>query len=180
MRYLRLCIVGVLLTFCIQWSNAQRIALKTNVLDWATVSPNLALEMRLNQKFSLDVSMTANPFMTDIWGQRWTHYRIQPEFRYWTTRPMARHFFGVGGLGCIYRARFNDTYYEGDLWGIGASYGYVFVLSRHWNIETTAGVGGAYMRAEKYTDSSIRTYENNCNKWLPTIRLGVSVSYVFE
>ena len=37
-------ILGVILN--IQMVNAQRVALKSNLIDWATLSPNLAVEMR--------------------------------------------------------------------------------------------------------------------------------------
>lgn len=37
-------------------------------------------------------------------------------------------------------------------WGAGAgiSYGYSWLLSRHWNLEATVGVGYLYLKSDKY------------------------------
>ena len=74
-------ILGVILN--IQMVNAQRVALKSNLIDWATLSPNLAVEMRLNQRLTLDISAAANPFSFTIADMKATHFRFQPELRYW-------------------------------------------------------------------------------------------------
>ena len=34
--------------------------------------------------------------------------------------------------------------------GVGVSYGYSFLLSKHWNLEATVGVGYLYLESEKY------------------------------
>ena len=48
---------GLLLFFVVyaHVADAQRVALKRNLLDWAVLSPNLAMELRLTPKLSLDV-----------------------------------------------------------------------------------------------------------------------------
>lgn len=137
-------ILGVILN--IQMVNAQRVALKSNLIDWATLSPNLAVEMRLNQRLTLDISAAANPFSFTIADMKATHFRFQPELRYWFNRPMARHFMGISLLGGLYNVKFKEHLYEGDIWAAGLTYGYAFVLSRHWNMEATLGIGMAKLR----------------------------------
>lgn len=172
-------IAGVILN--VQWVNAQRVALKTNVIDWATLSPNLALEMRLNQRLSLDISATTHPFSFTIADVKATHVRLQPELRYWFNRPMARHFVGLSFLGGLYNVKVNHRFYEGDIWGAGLSYGYAFVLSRHWNLEATLGVGMARLRAFKYGEDEQKPDTPNWYRWSPVpIRLGLSFSYIFK
>ena len=56
--------------------NAQRVALKSNLIDWATLSPNLAVEMRLNQRLTLDVSAAANPFSFTIADMKASHFHF--------------------------------------------------------------------------------------------------------
>ena len=104
-------ILGVILN--IQMVNAQRVALKSNLIDWATLSPNLAVEMRLNQRLTLDISAAANPFSFTIADMKATHFRFQPELRYWFNRPMARHFMGISLLGGLYNVKFKEHLYEG-------------------------------------------------------------------
>lgn len=174
-----LLLAGIFLNF--QQIDAQRVALKGNLIDWATLSPNLAVEMRLNQKLSLDISATTHPFSFTIADMKATHVRLQPELRYWFNRPMARHFVGVGLLGGLYNVKFNKNFYEGDIFGVGVSYGYVFVLSRHWNLETTLGVGVARLRAFKYREEEQKPDTPNWYRWSPIpIRLGVTFSYIFK
>ena len=60
-------ILGVILN--IQMVNAQRVALKSNLIDWATLSPNLAVEMRLNQRLTLDISAAANLNNSLTWNR---------------------------------------------------------------------------------------------------------------
>ncbi len=172
-------ISGIILST--QIVNAQRVALKSNLIDWATLSPNLAMEVRLNQKFTLDISATTHPFSFTIADIKATHFRLQPELRYWFNRPMARHFVGVGLLGGLYNLRVKEHFYEGDIWGAGITYGYAFVLSRHWNMEATLGVGMARARAFDYRVDEEKPATPNLLKWTPVpIRLGLSFSYLFK
>lgn len=166
---------------CTQFVNAQRVALKSNVIDWATLSPNLALEMRLNSRLTLDISATANPFTFSVADVKATHARLQPELRYWFNRPMARHFVGLSFLGGLYNMNIRQHLYQGDIWGAGLSYGYAFVLSRHWNFEATLGVGMARLRAFDYREGEEKPATPNLRKWSPIpIRLGLSFSYIFK
>lgn len=172
-------ILGVILN--VQMFNAQRVALKSNLIDWATLSPNLAVEMRLNQRLTLDISAAANPFSFTIADMKATHFRFQPELRYWFNRPMARHFMGISLLGGLYNVKFKEHLYEGDIWAAGLTYGYAFVLSRHWNMEATLGIGMAKLRAFDYREGEEKPATPNLSKWSPVpIRLGLSFSYIFK
>ena len=152
-------ILGVILN--IQMVNAQRVALKSNLIDWATLS--------------------ANPFSFTIADMKATHFRFQPELRYWFNRPMARHFMGISLLGGLYNVKFKEHLYEGDIWAAGLTYGYAFVLSRHWNMEATLGIGMAKLRAFDYREGEEKPATPNLSKWSPVpIRLGLSFSYIFK
>ena len=48
---------------------------------------------------------------------------------------------------------FDDTdkyRYKGNFYGGGISYGYQFILGRHWNLEATLGIGYARVDYKKY------------------------------
>jgi len=177
-RYLT--ILGLLILGA-QSGNAQRLALKTNTIDWLTLSPNLSLEARLNRHLTLDVGIVGNPIKITIADVRFNTFRVQPELRYWFNRPMARHFMGFALLGSIYDTQFKSKYYSGDVYAAGFTYGYALVLNRHWNMEFTAGVGLARFRAYKWHTWEKRPSDMNYHKWgIIPIRLGVSFSYIFE
>lgn len=89
----RLLFVSFLLS-CGTIAMAQRIALKTNTLYWATLSPNIEAEFRLSRHFTLDLGTTAN-FSTKIDDNNLKFLQVAPELRYWFSRPMARHYVGL-------------------------------------------------------------------------------------
>lgn len=162
-------------------ADAQRVALKSNLLDWAVLSPNLAMELRLTPKLSLDVGVVINPITATIAGVKATNARLQPELRYWFARPMSRHYMGVALMGALYDAEYEHRCYIGDVWAAGLTYGYVFVIGRHWNIETSLGLGGARWRSVSYRVGDEKPRENNCMSWnLVPMKCGVSVSYIFK
>ena len=54
-------------------ASAQDVALKTNLLFWATTSPNLGMELALAPQWTLDLSAAYNP---------WT-FRNDKKMRFW-------------------------------------------------------------------------------------------------
>ena len=118
---------------------AQRAALKTNVLEWATATPNLGAEFVLGKSFSLNIEGAFNPISTSKLGMR--HAHLVPEARWWLGRALSRHFVGLlTGIGA-YDVHLNETRHRGAHWVAGLSYGYDFVLSKHWNLELTVAAG---------------------------------------
>ena len=97
--------------------------------------------------------------------KRWKHWAVQPGVRYWLCDRFGGSYFGaylhggqynVGGinlnvnfLGTDFR-KLKDTRYQGWFVGGGVSYGYAFVLSRHWNLETEIGIGYSYTRYDRF------------------------------
>lgn len=134
--------------------------LKTNILGWATTSMNLAGEIRLDEKYTLNLALSYNPFV--FGGNRqWRHILVQPEARWWTDRAFNGHFFGVHLLYSHYNAgnvnlpfglwKGLETYrYQGDLFGGGIAYGYQWRLSDRWRMEASVGIGYAYTNYKKY------------------------------
>ena len=49
--------MAILAGYC-NTASAQRIALKTNALYWATASPNIGLELRINRHITFDFDAT--------------------------------------------------------------------------------------------------------------------------
>ena len=108
-------------------SEAQEMALKSNILYDATTTINLGYEVALNNKTTLDIWVNYNPWTL---GKKWVglyefkyynpevpgaitspsaserdvklkHLAIQPELRWWTCEKFNGHFFGVhlhGGM----------------------------------------------------------------------------------
>jgi hypothetical protein len=140
---------------------AQKAGFKNNLVYDAALTPNLAIELAVGRKTSLELGAGYNPFSLDG-GKQWKHWLAQPEFRWWFCERFNGAFFGIHALGGEYSfARvdfpfniFDDMKthrYEGWYAGGGVSVGYQWILGRHWGLEVTAG--GGYVRTyyEKYT-----------------------------
>lgn len=161
--------------------SAQRVAVKTNLLEWATITPNLGVEARLSRRLTLDVSMTANAIPLKIHDYRLNNVLFQPALRYWFNRPMARHFVSLDFVGGMYNLQLDTRRYKGDVIGGGIGYGYALVLNRHWNVEFEAAVGIARLHGFDWRTSNKMPSVPNMSKWaLVPIRLGVNFAYVFK
>ncbi|MDE6468341.1 MAG: DUF3575 domain-containing protein, partial [Muribaculaceae bacterium] len=96
-------IAGLLLTVC-AWAicgtftaGAQNVALKSNVLYDAVLSPTIGVEAGLAPKWTLDVSGTINAWSVN--DHRWKMWIVQPEARYWFCQRFSGHFLGFHALG---------------------------------------------------------------------------------
>lgn len=155
--------------------------MKTNLVDWLAMSPELALEARISSRLTLDVALAANPFKISIENRRVNNLRFEPELRYWFNRPMARHFMALSALGGIFDVKWVNKRYEGDIWGAGLSYGYALVLNKHWNLEGELGVGLVKIRAFDYRQGELKPNQPNYSKFtVAPIRASLSFSYIFS
>ena len=134
---------------------AQNVAVKTNLLSDAALSPNLGVEIGLAPRWSLDVNGQFNVWTLSN-DKKWKHWLVQPEVRYWLCEVLGGHYFGfhamagqynVGGfdgrinfLGTDAR-KLKDSRYQGWFVGAGVAYGYAWILGRHWNLEAEVGFG---------------------------------------
>lgn len=174
---------------------AQKVGLKTNLLSDAFLNPNLGLEIGLAPKWTLEIDGQINAWnLSD--DRRWKHWVVQPGARYWFCDRFGGHFIGfylhggqfnTGGinvnvnfLGTDFR-KLNDTRYQGWFVGGGVSYGYAFVLGRHWNLEAELGIGYSYTRYDRFrcTGCGKRIEINRPHHYVGLTKTAVSLVYLF-
>lgn len=180
----------IALTVSVGRADAQKVAVKTNLLYAATTSPNLAFEFRTGKKTTLDLGGGMS-----LWkfGEKTTfkHWAAQPEFRYWFCDAFNGHFLGlhahggqfnVGGVNIPIGnlSDLKDNRYQGYFYGGGLSYGYQWILGRHWNLEASIGGGYARIIYEKFPCANCgqKLDEGVYNYWGIT-RSTLSLIYVF-
>lgn len=140
--------------------SAQDIGLKTNLLYWATTTPNIGLEMQAGRRHTAQLFYGLNPWTFDN-GKKLRHWVLQPEYRYWFCQTFDGWFVGAHVMGGQFNAGgihmplgllgdFRDNRYEGWFAGGGLTAGYQWPLSRHWNLETSVGVGYDYIHYYRY------------------------------
>lgn len=189
---------NILLYFCIIFSSflsAQKVAVKTNALYWATLTPNVALEVALGDQFTTDWHFLYNPW-TFSENRKMKLMAAQPEFRYWFCERFNGHFIGMHLLGGIYNignidadfkllgadfGMLKDHRYEGWMVGAGVGYGYQWILSKHWSIEAEIGLGYIYTRSDKFecTTCGDKLEENVPHHYGGPTKFALNVMYVF-
>lgn len=170
--------------------SAQTIAIKNNVVHDATATPNLGVEVGLGKRLSLDFYGGYHPWELSQ-KRSFKHWIIQPELRYWLFERFDGHFAGVHaqymeydiyGLNNIWGFE-KENGYDGDLWGVGISYGYHWYLSPRWNIEFTLGGGfnkfeyQKYLKIEENLKEDIGRFSRN---YYGITKLGISVVFILK
>ena len=147
---------------------------------WAASTPNLGAEFRVNRHVTFNFEAAYNRIKIFNIDTRGT--MITPEVRYWfSARPQAGHFVGIAGIGCHYNYERGTNRHKGDLYGGGVTYGYSFVLSRRWSLETTLGVGMAHVQEMRWDKDEYEPGEANVKGWRPIpIKAGVTFVYLIK
>lgn len=184
-----------LLLFCSPFVKAQDFALKSNLLYDATATINIGAEVGLSPRWTLDVSGNFNGW-TMSHERRWKHWMLQPEARYWFCQRFGGHFLGmeahggqfnVGGLNNsihflgTHVSRLSDERFQGWFVGGGVTYGYAWMLGRHWNLEAEIGLGYSYTRYDTYqcVGCGKKTEEDRHHNYYGPTKAALSLVYIF-
>lgn len=141
-----------------------RFAVKTNLLYWAALTPNVELEYRFAGRWSVNLEG-----QLAWWGNNGKHkfFRVaavSPEIRYWITNRQAfkGHFCGAYiGTG-LYEFMNKPSYgLQGEFYITGGlSYGYAMPIGKRLGMEFSIGIG--YMMTEfreYYWDKGCYVYD---------------------
>ena len=183
--------IVILLLFCSASASAQTVALKTDLLNWATLSMNIEPEVRVGKKSTLALGLSYNPW-TFRDNKKWRHFRVQPEYRYWICRPFGGHFLGlhasytrfnVGGVKAFSNlyTRIDDSRVQGNEWAVGLGYGYHWIISSHWSFEAEVGLGFSHAAFDEYKSRKCGDFlgDDKTNRFAPT-KLSLSFIYVIK
>lgn len=178
-----------------QGLHAQKIALKSNLLADALLSPNLGLEVGLAPKWTLDLTGQLNGW-TLANDKRWKHWAVQPEARHWLCDRFSGHFLGAhvhggqfnmggfnGGMNLLGTdtRKLKDTRFQGWFAGVGVAYGYAWILGRHWNIEAEIGVGYSYTRYDRFRCAGCgkKTETDKTHHYVGPTKAAINLVYLF-
>ncbi len=175
------------------------MALKTNLLYDATLTPNLGIEIGTAKKQTFQLLYGLNPWEFTNSNDETVmakHWYLSPEYRWWFCQRFNGAFFGVHAHG----GQFNvcnidlptfidkiyptedlaDHRYEGWYVGGGVTFGYQWVMSKHWNFEAAIGAGYTYIDYEKYAcgECGELLKDGNAHYWGIT-KANLSLLYIF-
>lgn len=173
--------------------HAQKFGVKTNLLYDATTTPNIGLEVGLSRKSTAQIYYGLNPWKfgkgSDVKQVR--HWVLMPEYRYWFCEKFNGHFVGIHAHGGQYNVGgidvpntvfkdLKDNRYEGWFAGGGLSYGYQWMLSKHWNFEASLGVGYTRFHYKQFEcrECGVHKATKNKNYFGPT-KAVLAIMYTF-
>lgn len=192
------CLAANAATFTAEAQNIGPVGIKTNLLYDATTTPNIGLEISTCKKQTAQIFYGLNAW-TFADGKRAKHWVLMPEYRWWMCSRMNGHFVGVHAFGGEFaaanvnlpvpgvffagdnlRSQLRDNRYEGQFLGAGFTYGYQWILSRHWNLEAEAGIGYAHAWYDKYPCGECGFLQKSGGtNYVGLTKLGLSLMYVF-
>ncbi len=164
------------------------VALKNNLLYDAILTPNLQLEFRLTDKWTLELGAGFNPFpLNDEKFPKWRHVSATIQPKYWFCHAFNRDFiafnvsyahFNVAGsaypIGWMYPS-VKTNRYQGDAAMIGLSYGWHFAISPHFSIELEIGAEGGYAWFDQFECQHCGKKTDTGGGWFGLPKAGISL-----
>lgn len=120
---------------------------KTNVLGWAVLVANAAIEFDVARHFSVEIPIYYSAQNLFRYQLKFRILQVMPELRYWFTPDNDGFFLGAHVGASSYNFAFNGEFRYQDhnrrtpAWGGGGTVGYRFGIGRGWKLEFAVGVG---------------------------------------
>ena len=169
-----------------------RMALRTNLLYDATLSPNLGVDVRVDSAWTVGLLAGINAWDIDKEkNKKWRHalfsirarkYRDSLFHKGYYEADVIYSHYNVGNTKIpfgLYSA-VKDRRLQGDLIALGGKYGYSWILSRSWRIEAEAGVAVGYAWFKEYDCDHCGTYYGKGDRIFLLPQLGINVVYIIN
>ena len=156
------------------------ISLRANLLRWATFTPDLGIEWRINRLWGILVHGSWTSWSWNGKDRRYALWEVSPEVRYFMGKEK------LGYIGAMYKAgafnyKLSATGKQGDLMGGGITGGYQLRLNDVLSLDFNLAVGCLHADYEKYEvidGVRVRQGEESKNWWGP-INAGVTLVWQF-
>ena len=155
---------------------AMGLSLRANLLRWATLTPDLGLEWRINPSWGIAVNGSWTSWNWNDKDRRYALWEVAPEVRYYMGEKKAWY------VGAMFKAgefnyKLSETGKQGDLIGGGITGGYQLRLNKALNLDFNLGLGYLNADFEKYeVIDGVRVRRGNETKdWWGPINAGVTL-----
>lgn len=152
------------------------LSLRANLLRWATLTPDLGVEWRVGESWSLLVNGTWTSWSWDYKNRRYALWEVSPEVRHYIGKEK-RGYIGAMFKTGSFNYKFSDTGKQGDLVGGGVTGGYVLWLNKSLSLDLGLGVGCLHTDYEKYvTVEGVRVRQDSGTRnWWGLVNAGVTL-----
>ena len=172
---------------------SQRVVLRNNLLYDLSLTPNLGMDVRVDSTWS--VGLTAGYNAWDInksKDKKWRHLLVSANARRYLGDSLYHKRYVEGNL--IY-SHFNvgntkipfglynavkNRRLQGDLFALGAKYGYSWILARDWRIDAEAGIAVGYAWFKEYECPTCGQFIGNDCRIFLLPQLGINVVYIIN
>ena len=153
-------------------------ALRANLLRWATLTPDLGIEWRVNRHIGIAVNGTWTSWTWSNNDRRYGLWEVSPEVRYYIGKTKCGYIGAMFKAGAFnYKLGANGK--QGDLIGGGITGGYVLKLNKALALDFGVGIGCLHTDYEKYTTvGGVRVRQGSDKKnWWGPINAGVTLMW---
>lgn len=153
-------------------------SLRANLLRWATLTPDLGMEWRINRNWGVSVNGSWTSWSWDDKNRRYALWEIAPEVRYYIGKEKRGYvgaIYKVGQFNC----KFSTTGKQGDLMGGGITGGYQLRLNKALSLDFNLGIGCIHADYDKYeVIDGIRVRQGSeCKNWWGPVSAGVTLMW---
>ena len=152
------------------------LSLRFNLLRWATLTPDLGLEWRINPSWGIMVNGSWTSWSWNDKDRRYALWEVMPEVRYYLGREKR------GYLGAMYKVgdfnyKLSSTGKQGDLMGGGLTGGYQLKLNDALSLDFTLAIGCLHADYESYkVEDGVRVLTGKDDKnWWGPVNAGVTL-----
>ncbi|WP_290534840.1 DUF3575 domain-containing protein [Alistipes sp.] len=155
---------------------AMGLALRANLLRWATLTPDLGLEWRIGSRWSVGVNGSWTSWSWNDKERRYALWEVAPEVRCYIGKER-RGYLGVMFKTGEFNYKLSETGKQGDLMGGGITAGYRLRLNKALDLDFNLGLGYLNADFEKYeVIDGVRVRRGNETKdWWGPINAGVTL-----
>lgn len=152
------------------------LSLRANLLRWATLTPDLGIEWRIDRNVGVLVSGSWTSWSWDDKNRRYALWEVSPEVRWYLGKEK------LGYIGAMFKAgefnyKLSATGRQGDIIGGGIVGGYQLKLNKALSMDFSLGIGCLHADYEKYTvTDGVRVRQGKeCKNWWGPVSAGVTL-----
>lgn len=164
--------------------NAQRIALTTNLLEDAIVTPNIGVDIVVadNQSISFDASCAPYKLTQQFYNKCMT---FRAGYKYWFNQAFYAHYLGVDAVANSSDVKIGNLSGREEYIALGVGYGYSFIIGKKLNLVPHVGVGLAFGQSYDGYDHMIepgKGVQAVATRGVKPVvtRLGLTLQYVLK
>ena len=153
-----------------------RLALRANLLRWATLTPDLGLEWRISRSWGVLVNGSWTSWSWNGKDRRYALWEVMPEVRYYIGK-QKEWYVGTMFKTGQFNYKLSETGKHGDLTGGGITGGYQLRLNKALSMDFNLGLGYLNADMEKYkVIDGVRVRQGKESKdWWGPVSAGVTL-----